>query len=154
MASNNASRQIFVEKRIVKELTIKFWFNSIQNTQAETLKAALKTHARIHREFSQETPPDKTRAGLPMSEIPLPPIHRKIRESSRYQRVLASGCGSSISGSTGAYQAPSYFQRDLSQQHLVVPGIFLHHVKYCHHLMKRHEINVLFLSHNNEYLPK
>jgi hypothetical protein len=45
MASNNASRQIFVEKRIVKELTIKFWFNSIQNTQAETLKAALKTHA-------------------------------------------------------------------------------------------------------------
>jgi len=45
MASNNATRQIFVEKRIVKELTIKFWFNSIQNTQAETLKAALKTHA-------------------------------------------------------------------------------------------------------------
>ena len=45
MASNNASRQIFVEKRIVKELTIKFWFNSIQNTQAETLKAALRTHA-------------------------------------------------------------------------------------------------------------
>jgi hypothetical protein len=34
MASNNASRQIFEEKRIVKELTIKFWFNSIQNTQA------------------------------------------------------------------------------------------------------------------------
>jgi hypothetical protein len=45
MASSNASRQIFVEKRIVKKLTIKFWFNSIQNTQAETLKAALKTHA-------------------------------------------------------------------------------------------------------------
>jgi hypothetical protein len=45
MASNNATRQIFVEKRIVKELTIKFWFNSIQNTQAETLKAALRTHA-------------------------------------------------------------------------------------------------------------
>jgi hypothetical protein len=45
MASNNATRQIFVEKRIVKELTIKFWFNFIQNTQAETLKAALRTHA-------------------------------------------------------------------------------------------------------------
>ena len=45
MASNNATRQIFVEKRIVKELTIKFWFNSIQNTQAKTLKAALRTHA-------------------------------------------------------------------------------------------------------------
>jgi hypothetical protein len=45
MASNNATRQIFVEKHIVKELTIKFWFNSIQNTQAETLKAALRTHA-------------------------------------------------------------------------------------------------------------
>jgi hypothetical protein len=45
MASNNATRQIFVEKRIVKELTIKFWFNSIQNTQAETLEAALRTHA-------------------------------------------------------------------------------------------------------------
>jgi hypothetical protein len=45
MASNNASRQIFVEKRIVKELTIKFWFNYIQNNQAETLKAALRTHA-------------------------------------------------------------------------------------------------------------
>jgi hypothetical protein len=45
MASNNATRQIFVEKRIVKELTIKFWHNSIQNTQAETLKAALRTHA-------------------------------------------------------------------------------------------------------------
>jgi hypothetical protein len=45
MASNNATRQIFVEKRIVKELTIKFWFNSIQNTQAETLKAALRSHA-------------------------------------------------------------------------------------------------------------
>jgi hypothetical protein len=45
MAPNNATRQIFVEKRIVKELTIKFWHNSIQNTQAETLKAALRTHA-------------------------------------------------------------------------------------------------------------
>ena len=45
MAFNNATRQIFVEKRIVKELTIKFWHNSIQNTQAETLKAALRTHA-------------------------------------------------------------------------------------------------------------
>jgi hypothetical protein len=45
MASNNASRQIFVEKRIVKELTIKFWFNHIQNNQADTLKAALRTHA-------------------------------------------------------------------------------------------------------------
>ncbi len=45
MASNNATRQIFVEKRIVKELTIKFWYNSIQNTQAETIKVALRTHA-------------------------------------------------------------------------------------------------------------
>ncbi len=45
MASNNATRQIFVEKRIVKELTIKFWYNSIQNTQAETIKATLRTHA-------------------------------------------------------------------------------------------------------------
>ncbi len=35
MASDNATRQIFVEKRIVKELT----------TQAETLKATLRTHA-------------------------------------------------------------------------------------------------------------
>jgi hypothetical protein len=45
MAQNNATRQIFVEKRIVKELAIKFWFNSIHNAQAETLKAALRTHA-------------------------------------------------------------------------------------------------------------
>jgi hypothetical protein len=45
MAYNNATRQIFVEKRIVKELTIKFWSNSIQNTQAKNLKAALRTHA-------------------------------------------------------------------------------------------------------------
>jgi hypothetical protein len=49
MASNNATRQIFVEKRIVKELTIKFWHNSIQNTKAETLKAALRTHAAYNR---------------------------------------------------------------------------------------------------------
>jgi hypothetical protein len=46
MATNNPPvSQIYVEKRIVKELTIKFWFNVIQNTQAETLKAALRTHA-------------------------------------------------------------------------------------------------------------
>jgi hypothetical protein len=50
MASNNASRQIFVEKRIVKELTIKFWFNSIQNTQAETLKALKRPHRIRHRQ--------------------------------------------------------------------------------------------------------
>jgi hypothetical protein len=45
MASNNATRQIFVEKRIVKELTIKFWRNAIWNTQTETLTNGLRTHA-------------------------------------------------------------------------------------------------------------
>ena len=54
MASNNATRQIFVEKRIVKELTIKFWHNAIQNTQAEKLKTALRTHARTSRTFSRD----------------------------------------------------------------------------------------------------
>jgi hypothetical protein len=51
MATSNASRQIFVEKRIVKELTIKFWSYHIQTNQAETLKAALKTHARYIENF-------------------------------------------------------------------------------------------------------
>jgi hypothetical protein len=42
MATSNASRQIFVEKRIVKELTIKFWSFHIHTNKVETLK----THAR------------------------------------------------------------------------------------------------------------
>ncbi len=51
MAPNNASRQIFVEKRIVKELTIIFWSYHIQTNQAENLKAALRTHARYIENF-------------------------------------------------------------------------------------------------------
>jgi hypothetical protein len=69
MASNNATRQIFVEKRIVKELTIKFWHNSIQNTQAETLKAALRTHATYIENFLKR---------------PHLIQHRQIRRSLRY----------------------------------------------------------------------
>ncbi len=51
MASRNATRQIFVEKRIVKELTIKFWRNAIWNTQTETLTNSLRTHAAYIRNF-------------------------------------------------------------------------------------------------------
>jgi hypothetical protein len=69
MASNNATRQIFVEKRIVKELTIKFWHNSIQNTQAETLKAALRTHAAYIENFLKR--PHRIQ-------------HRQIRRSLKY----------------------------------------------------------------------
>ncbi len=69
MASNNATRQIFVEKRIVKELTIKFWHNSIQNTQAETLKAALRTHAAYIENFLKR---------------PHQIQHRQIRRSLKY----------------------------------------------------------------------
>ncbi len=69
MASNNATRQIFVEKRIVKELTIKFWHNSIQNAQAETLKAALRTHAAYIENFLKR--PHRIQ-------------HRQIRRSLKY----------------------------------------------------------------------
>jgi hypothetical protein len=69
MASNNATRQIFVEKRIVKELTIKFWHNAIQNTQADTLKAALRTHAAYIENFLKR--PHRIR-------------HRQIRRSLKY----------------------------------------------------------------------
>jgi hypothetical protein len=51
MASNNVTRQIFVEKRLVKELTIKFWRNAIWNTQTETLTAGLRTHAAYIKNF-------------------------------------------------------------------------------------------------------
>ena len=51
MASNNATRQIFVEKRIVKELTIKFWRNAIWNTQVETLTNGLRAHAAYIKNF-------------------------------------------------------------------------------------------------------
>ncbi len=51
MASRNATRQIFVEKRIVKELTIKFWRNAIWNTQTETLTNGLRTHAAYIKNF-------------------------------------------------------------------------------------------------------
>jgi hypothetical protein len=70
MASNNATRQIFVAKRIVKELTIKFWNNSIQNTQAETLKAALRTNAAYIENFLKR--PHRIQ-------------HRQIRRSLKYQ---------------------------------------------------------------------
>jgi hypothetical protein len=69
MASNNATRQIFVEKRIVKELTIKFWHKSIQNTQAETLKAALRTHAAYIENFLRR--PQRIR-------------HRQVRRCLKY----------------------------------------------------------------------
>ncbi len=69
MASNNATRQIFVEKRIVKELAIKFLHNSIQNTQAETLKAALRTHAAYIENFLKK--PHRIQ-------------HRQIRRSLKY----------------------------------------------------------------------
>ena len=69
MTSNNATRQIFVEKCIVKELTIKFWYNSIQNTQAETLKAALRTHAAYIENFLKR--PHRIQ-------------HRQIRRSLKY----------------------------------------------------------------------
>ncbi len=55
MASRNATRQIFVEKRIVKELTIKFWRNAIWNTQTETLTNGLRTHAAYIRNFTRRT---------------------------------------------------------------------------------------------------
>ncbi len=51
MASNNVTRQIFVEKRIVKELTIKFWRNAIWNTQVETLTNGLRAHAAYIKNF-------------------------------------------------------------------------------------------------------
>ena len=69
MAYNNATRQIFVEKRIVKELTIEFWHNSIQNTKAETLKAALRTHAAYIENFLKR--PHRIQ-------------HRQIRRSLKY----------------------------------------------------------------------
>jgi hypothetical protein len=69
MAATNATRQIFVEKCIVKELTIKFWHNAIQNTQAETLKAALRTHAAYIENFLKR--PHRIQ-------------HRQIRRSLKY----------------------------------------------------------------------
>ncbi len=69
MASNNATRQIFVEKRIVKELTIKFWRNAIWNNQTETLTNGLRTHAVYIKNFLKS--PHRIQ-------------HRQIRRSLKY----------------------------------------------------------------------
>ena len=71
MAPNNASRQIFVEKRIVRELTIKFWRNAIWNTQTETLKAGLRTHAAYIKNFLKR--PHRIQ-------------HRQVRRCLKYHR--------------------------------------------------------------------
>ena len=69
MASRNATRQIFVEKWIVKELTIKFWRNAIWNTQTETLTNGLRTHAAYIKNFLKR--PHRIQ-------------HRQIRRSLKY----------------------------------------------------------------------
>ena len=64
---------------------------------------------RLHKELPKKAPPDTTPANTPEFEIPLPPIRREVCENSRHQHFLASGCSGNISGSTGAYKAPSCF---------------------------------------------
>jgi len=86
---------------------------------------------RLHKELPQKAPPDTAPANPPEFEIPLSPVCRKVRENSRHQHFLASGCSGSISGSARANKAPSYFQREVPQKFLAVPGIFLHAVKAC-----------------------
>ncbi len=156
MASNNATRQIFVEKRIVKELTIKFWRNAIWNTQTETLTSHdwPQDPRRVYKELSQETSPHTAPANSPEFKVPLPPVRRKIREDSRHQYFLASGCSGYISGSTRAHQAPSYLQRDLPQEFLAVPGIFLYPVKDYYLSNARCEINIPSLPQSNEYFSR
>jgi hypothetical protein len=84
MASDNATRQIFVEKRIVKELTIKFWRNAIWNTQTETLTNGLRTHAAYIRNFLKR--PHRIQ-------------HRQIRRSLKYHcRQFENGQPSSREG--------------------------------------------------------